>query len=310
MGGIEYSVVLPVYNEEGNINPLYAELTPVMHSLGNPYEIIFVDDGSTDHTFSVLRSLAQRDKRVRIVKFRRNFGQTAALDAGIKQSKGKILITLDADLQNDPKDIPRLLEKMKEGYDVVSGWRAKRKDAFSKKVFSKLANRLRRWLTGESIHDAGCTLKVYKRECFDNLTLYGEMHRYITTVLKYRGFKIGELSVNHRPRKFGKTKYNFKRIFKGFFDLLFIKFWNDFSTRPIHFFGTAATIQFVAAFAIFIEQVIKAFLIRALYVGPLLMLSVMLVITGFLTFFFGFLAEIMIRMYYRDKPNYEIEAVF
>ncbi|MEM4247143.1 MAG: glycosyltransferase, partial [Candidatus Woesearchaeota archaeon] len=195
-------------------------------------------------------------------------------------------------------------------YDVVSGWRAKRKDAFSKKVFSKLANRLRRWLTGESIHDAGCTLKVYKRECFDNLTLYGEMHRYITTVLKYRGFKIGELSVNHRPRKFGKTKYNFKRIFKGFFDLLFIKFWNDFSTRPIHFFGTAATIQFVAAFAIFIEQVIKAFLIRALYVGPLLMLSVMLVITGFLTFFFGFLAEIMIRMYYRDKPNYEIEAVF
>jgi glycosyltransferase involved in cell wall biosynthesis len=306
---MEYSVVLPVYNEQANVAPLYSELTPVMHSLGKQYEIIFVDDGSNDRTFDALRNIEGRDKNVRIIKFRRNFGQTAALDAGIKQSKGRILITLDADLQNDPKDIPRLLEKMKEGYDVVSGWRAKRKDSFSKKIFSKFANKFRRWLTGETIHDAGCTLKVYKRECFDNLTLYGEMHRYITTVLKYRGFRIGELPVNHRARKFGKTKYNFKRIFKGLFDLLFIKFWNDFSTRPIHFFGGAAVIQFAAAFAILLEQIIKAFVIKALYVGPLLILSMMLFITGFLTFFFGFLAEIMIRMYYREKPNYEIETV-
>jgi glycosyltransferase involved in cell wall biosynthesis len=307
---MEYSVVLPVYNEQDNIAPLYNELTPVMRSLGKQYEIIFVDDGSKDRTYERLLQLAIADKCVRIVKFRRNFGQTAAMDAGIKQSKGKILITLDADLQNDPKDIPKLLQKLDSGYDVVSGWRWKRKDTLSKKFFSKIANKIRRSLTGDKIHDSGCTLKVYKRECFDNLTLYGEMHRYITTVLRFRGFKIGELPVNHRSRKFGKTKYNFRRIFKGFFDLLFIKFWNDFSTRPIHFFGAAAMLQFCLAGLILIEQIIKALIINALYLGPLLVLSVMLVITGFLTFFFGFIAEIMIRMYYRDSPNYEIEKVF
>ena len=212
-------------------------------------------------------------------------------------------------MQNDPKDIPKLLRKLDEGYDAVSGWRWKRRDPLSKKILSRTANRIRRWLTGDKIHDSGCTLKVYRRKCFENLNLYGEMHRYITTVLKYRGFRIGELPVNHRARKFGKTKYNFKRIFKGLFDLLFIKFWNDFSTRPIHFFGGAAMLQFSLALAIFFEQIIKALIINALYLGPLLVLSVMLVITGFLTFFFGFLSEIMIRMYYRDRPNYEIEKV-
>ncbi|MEM4239797.1 MAG: glycosyltransferase family 2 protein [Candidatus Woesearchaeota archaeon] len=306
---MEYSVVLPVYNEQDNIVPLYNELTPVMKSLGRPYEIIFVDDGSKDRTYERLLQLAMADRHVRIVKFRKNFGQTAAMDAGIKQSKGKILITLDADLQNDPQDIPKLLQKLDEGYDVVSGWRWNRKDTLSKKLFSKIANRIRRSLTGDKIHDSGCTLKVYRRECFESLTLYGEMHRYITTVLRFRGFKIGELPVNHRARKFGKTKYNFKRVFKGFFDLLFIKFWNDFSTRPIHFFGGAAMLQFGLAFVILVEQIIKALIINALYLGPLLVLSVMLVITGFLTFFFGFIAEIMIRMYYREKPNYEIEKV-
>ncbi len=307
---VEYSIVLPVYNEQDNILPLYQELTPVLHSLGHPYEIIFVDDGSTDHTFERIRLLAAHDKRLRIVKFRRNFGQTAALDAGIKHATGNIIITLDADLQNDPKDIPRLLAKMREGYDVVSGWRWKRKDSFFKRFFSRFANRLRRWLTGETIHDSGCTLKVYKRECFKDITLYGEMHRYIPAILRFKGFRIGELPVHHRQRKYGTTKYNFKRLFKGFFDLLFIKFWNDFSTRPIHFFGTAATAQFVLAFVILIEQIIKAFIIRELLLGPLLILSVMLIITGFLTFIFGFLAEIMIRLYYREKPNYEVEAVY
>ena len=306
---MEYSVVLPVYNEQDNIAPLYNELTPVMKSLGKPYEIIFVDDGSKDRTYERILQLAMADKCVRIVKFRRNFGQTAAMDAGIKHAKGKILITLDADLQNDPKDIPKLLQKLDSGYDVVSGWRWKRKDTLSKKIFSKIANKIRRSLTEDKIHDSGCTLKVYKKECFDNLTLYGEMHRYITTMLRFRGFKIGELPVNHRSRKFGKTKYNFRRVFKGFFDLLFIKFWNDFSTRPIHFFGAAATLQFGIAGLILMEQIIKALSINVLSLGPLLVLSVMLVITGFLTFFFGFIAEIMIRMYYRDSPNYEIEKV-
>lgn len=307
---MEYSVILPVYNEQNNIIPLYNELTPVMQSLKKPYEIVFVDDGSKDGTLARLKHLVALDKRVRVVKFRKNFGQTAALDAGIKHSKGKILITMDADLQNDPRDVPRLLAKMQEGFDVVSGWRWKRKDPLSKRFFSWFASKIRWLLVDDRTHDYGCTLKVYKKECFKNLTLYGEMHRYITPILHWKGFKIGELPVNHRPRRFGRTKYNYKRVFKGFFDLLFIKFWNDFSTRPVHFFGMLAIIQFGLAFTILVEQIIKAFIIKALNLGPLLVLSVLFVITGFLTFIMGFLAEIMIRTYYRDKPNYEIEAVY
>ena len=310
MNDFEYSVVLPVYNEQDNVIPLYRELTPVMLGLQKPYEIIFVDDGSTDRTFEALQYVAKMDKRVKIVKFRRNFGQTAAMDAGIKNSRGNILITLDADLQNDPKDIPHLIAKLRRGYDVVSGWRAKRKDSFSKKFFSGIQRKFRRWLTGEQIHDSGCTLKVYRKECFKDITLYGEMHRYITTMLQLKGFKIGEIPVNHRARRAGKTKYNFMRLFKGFFDLIFIKFWNDFSTRPIHFFGGFATVQFALALIIVIEQIVKAFIEGGLFVGPLLILSVLLIITGFLTFVFGFLAEIMIRMYYRETQNYEIEAVY
>jgi glycosyltransferase involved in cell wall biosynthesis len=307
---MQYSVIIAAYNEQDNIIPLHNELTPVMQSLKKPYEIIFVDDGSKDSTFQRLQAISAKDKHVRVVRFRRNFGQTAAWDAGIKQAKGNILIMLDADLQNDPNDIPRLLAKMqKDNLDVVSGWRWKRKDSFSKKIFSGFANKFRRWLTGERIHDAGCTLKVYKRKCFDGITLYGEMHRYVTTLLKFRGFRIGELPVNHRPRIAGKTKYNFKRLFKGLFDLLFIKFWNDFSARPIHFFGTLAVMQFSIAGLIVVEQIIKAIIISALYLGPLLLLAVLFVITGFLTFFFGFLSEIMVRMYYRERPNYEIEQV-
>lgn len=308
---MEYSIIIPAYNEQDNVLPLYNELTEVMKSLKKQYELIFVEDGSRDRTFERLKQISAADKYVKILKFRRNFGQTAALDAGIKQAKGKILITVDADLQNDPKDIPRLLAKMQnEDFDVVSGWRWKRKDSLSKKFFSLFANKFRRWLTGERIHDSGCTLKVYKRECFKGINLFGEAHRYIPAILRWGGFKIGELPVNHRARRFGKTKYNFKRLFKGFFDLIFIKFWNDFSTRPIHFFGALATFQFGIAFLILIEQIIKAIVIKALYLGPLLVLSVLFVITGFLTMIFGFLAEIMIRMYYREKPNYEIEAVY
>jgi glycosyltransferase involved in cell wall biosynthesis len=307
---IEYSVILPAYNEQDNILPLHQELTAVMQSLGRPYEIIFIDDGSRDKTFERLYQLSKLDGRVCVIKFRKNFGKTAAMDAGIKQSKGKVIITLDADLQNDPKDIPRLLARMQEGYDVVSGWRVNRKDKLSKKVVSLIANNFRRWLTREKIHDVNCMLKVYRKECFKDFAFYGDVHRYIPTILALKGFKIGEIPVNHRPRFSGKTKYGFSRIFKGFFDLLFIKFWNDFSTRPIHFFGAVAIVQFLLAGILLVEQFVKADLVGELKFGPVLMLSVLLIITGFLTFILGFLAEMMTRLYHREKPYYEIEAVF
>ena len=307
---IKYTIIIPTYNECENISPLYYELVPVMVGLGQQFEILFVDDGSRDGTFERLKSLASTDSRVRVIKFRRNFGQTAALAAGIRNANGSILITIDADLQNDPRDIPRLLKKLQEGYDVVSGWRVNRCDSLSKSLISLIANKFRRWLIGERIHDSGCTLKVYKRHCFEGVDLYGEMHRYIPALLLFRGFKIGELPVNHRRRRYGRTKYKFNRVLNGFFDLLFIKFWSDFSTRPNHFFGRLAVFQFLIALLILIEQVVKALIVRELTLGPMLVLAVLFVITGFLTFIFGFLAEMLSRAYHSDKLNYEIETVF
>lgn len=301
------SVIIPTYNEEENVKILHAELKAVLNQLRQPYEIIFIDDGSRDRTFENLLELRKKDKKVKLIRFRKNFGQTAAMDAGFKAAKGDVIIAMDSDLQNDPADIPLLLQKIDEGYDVVSGWRWNRKDSLSKKLFSFVANIMRRRLTRETIHDSGCSLKAYRKECFKGLDLYGEMHRYIPAILAWRGFRVGEVKVNHRPRMYGKTKYNVRRVFKGFFDLLFIKFWNDYSTRPIHFFGSIAFFQYFLAGLILVEQVIKAFIVRALNLGPLLVLAAVLVITGSLTFLFGFLAEILIRTYYKDKQNYVIE---
>ena len=301
------SIIIPTYNEAQNVASLFQQITNT--PIKEPYEIIFVDDGSTDTTYQELLKLHEKDPRVAILKFRRNFGQTAAMDAGIKHAHGNILVTLDADLQNDPADIPKLVAKLNEGYDCVSGWRWNRKDPFSKKLFSRIANLIRNRIVQETLHDSGCSLKAYKKECFDNLTLYGEMHRFIPTLLNYRGFKIAEVKVNHRQRTFGTTKYNATRILKGLFDLLFIKFWNDYSARPIHFFGTVAVAQWTLAILIFIEQVIKAILARILVLGPLLIFSGILLITGMLTFFFGFMFEILIRMYYQGKTTYSIENI-
>jgi len=305
--GVRISVIIPAYNEQDNVFPLYNELSRV---LTDKDEIIFIDDGSKDNTLQNLAHLNKKDKRVKVIRFKRNFGQTAALDVGFKQALGEVIVTMDADLQNDPKDIPRLLAKLTEGYDVVTGWRYNRKDTISKKIFSLFANFVRRRLIKDKIHDAGCTLKVFKKECINSLNLYGEMHRYITTILALQGYKVGEIKVNHRQRIHGKTKYGFKRVFKGFFDLMFIKFWNDFSSRPLHFFGSLGVMQYAIATLIFAEQMIKAIIVNELSVGPLLILVVLLLITGSLTFLFGFLAEIMVRTYYKDTKNYVIDKVY
>jgi len=306
----ELTIVVPILNEEQNIKLLYQQIKNSLNKTKKSSEIIFVDDGSTDNSFEEMLKLRTQDKTVKIIKFRRNFGQTAAFDAGIKQSKGNIIITMDGDLQNDPSDIPLLLEKINSGYDVVSGWRANRKDKFTKKIFSRFAHLMRKLIINEKIHDSGCALKAYKKECFENIDLYGEMHRYIPALLALQGFKVGEAKVQHYPRKHGKTKYNFMRLPRGFFDLLFIKFWNDYSSRPIHFFGFMALGQYTLSILLFVEQIIKALIIKQLIAGPLFLAGILLVITGTLTFFFGFIAEIMIRLYYKQEKNYTIEKVY
>ncbi len=301
----EISIILPAKNEQENVPLLYDAILKA--KIAQPFEVIFVDDGSNDNTYTEAVKIHEKDQRFKVLKFRRWYGQTAAMDAGIKHAQGNIIVTMDADLQNDPADINRIVAKLNEGYDCVSGWRKNRRDPFTKKIFSKIANAVRNRIVKETLHDSGCSLKAYRKECFENITLYGEMHRFIPTVLRYRGFKIGEMVVQHHERKFGKTKYNFKRLFKGLFDLLFIKFWNDYSARPIHFFGTIAVTQWGASILVFIEQVIKAIIVRELTAGPLLILAGILLITGMLTFFFGFMFEILVRTYYQGGANYTIE---
>lgn len=297
---INISVIIPVYNEEKNIPILYNKLIGVLNRLNKAYEIIFVDDGSTDKSCETICSLCKKDSRVKVVQLRKNFGQTAALDAGIKNSAGDYIITMDADLQNDPEDIAPLLEKLKEGYDVVSGWRYERKDPILKRLFSFFANFLRRHLLNDKIHDSGCTLKVYKRECLMDLDMYGEMHRYITGVLSISGYKIGELKVKHHPRKFGKTKYGYKRILKGFLDLFFIAFLTRYFSRPLHLFGGIGIFILVPGLVIGCYLALMKFIYNiSLSNRPLLILSVLMVILGTQFMIFGILAEILVRVYYK-----------
>lgn len=307
---MDISVVIPVYDEEANVAVLYEELKKVLARLNRKYEIIFVDDGSTDGTFDKLLKLKSKDSNVKILKFRRNFGQTAALDAGFKSAKGDIIISMDADLQNDPADIPKLLDRMKEGFDAVSGWRYKRKDPLSKKLFSKAANIFRKMVTGETIHDSGCTLKAYKKECFNDLNLFGEMHRYIPALLMWKGFKIGEVKVNHRPRTHGKTKYRMSRIFRGALDLLVVVFWQRYSTRPIHLFGGLGILSMLAGIISGAYLTIMKFAYGASIANrPLLLLTILLILLGVQFIVFGFLADILIKVYYKDSRNYSIEKI-
>lgn len=236
-----YSVVIPVKNEEDNVTQLHKELVSVLSKLKKPYEIIFVDDASTDKTHDRLKKL----RPVSIIRLRTSFGQSSALDAGINHAKGEIIVTMDGDLQNNPADIPRLMDKLNEGYDVVCGWREKRKDTFAKRFISRGAAFLRSFFVDDGVHDAGCTLRVYRRECFDDLALYGELHRMIPALLRWRGFAITEIPVNHRDRTSGVSKYNYKRVLKGFLDMFYVWFWRKYSNRPLHFFGGLGILFFV-----------------------------------------------------------------
>jgi glycosyltransferase involved in cell wall biosynthesis len=297
------SIVIPVFNEEANIVPLHEEVAAVCRREGHEFEVIVVDDGSTDRTGEMARSLSP----MKYIRFRRNFGQTAAMDAGIKHSSGELIITMDGDRQNDPSDIPRLISYLHEhDLDVVSGWRKNRKDTFMKHFVSRSANILRRMIINDGIHDSGCSLKVYRKECFEGINLYGEMHRFIPALLKIRGFRVGEMEVLHRPRTAGKTKYNWKRTMKGFIDMIGIRFWTRFSTRPLHLFGTLG-IMFI-----FLSMVTGVFTVIDFLEGMEISDTAMPILTTFLflgglqMFFTGLISDILMRSYHEsgDKPGY------
>lgn len=303
---MELSIVIPIYNEAKNIIPLHRELKLVLNQLKKKYEIVFVNDGSTDQSERIINHL--KDKNTKAIHFKKNFGQTAALDAGFQHSKGKIIIPMDGDLQNDPRDIPRLINKLEEGYDVVSGWRFNRKDNFSKKFISRGADFLRKVLFKDKIHDSGCTLKAYKKEALKDLRLYGEMHRFIPALLSQKGYRITEIKVRHRKRLYEKTKYNLSRTVKSFLDMLLIKFWMDFSTRPIHLLGGLGLLSMAAGFLITLYLVIiRIFLQQPIGDRPLLIFAVLFILLGAIFLIFGVLADILIKIYYQNENHYTIK---
>lgn len=299
------SVVVPLFNEEGNVNKLHQKILEALQKIGRPFEIIFVDDGSRDKTLEEARQCHP----LKLIVFRKNFGQTAAFDAGIKAATGDIIVTLDGDLQNDPADIPLLLEKIDAGYDVVSGWRHKRQDPWSKKIPSRIANFLRKVLIHDNIHDSGCSLKAYRRECFHDVDLFGEMHRFIPAILQLDGFRVTEVKVSHHPRVHGQTKYNWKRGLKGFVDMLSIWFWRKYSFRPLHLFGASGVILSLLGAAILLWMMVEKFYFGASIserMWPLVGVFFMLV--GIQLFVSGLLADVLVRNYYqaRGRMNYTI----
>jgi glycosyltransferase involved in cell wall biosynthesis len=307
------SIIVPVYEEEENIPILHGKIIEAMEPLSISYEVVYVDDGSRDASFERLREIAAEDPHVTVVQFRRNFGQTAALAAGMDAARGEILVFMDADLQNDPADIPRLLQKIDEGYDVVSGWRAKRKDAaLSRRLPSMVANRLIGWVTGVRLHDYGCTLKAYRREVVEHIHLYGEMHRFIPAHASWVGARITEIPVEHHPRMYGRSKYNLSRTAKVFLDLLVVKFLGSYSTKPIYVFGGLGLgtmlLSFLVGCVVVFNKVVNGHYIVE---SPLFLLTVMLFMVGVQLTLMGLLAEIGVRTYHESqhKPTYVVRRV-
>ena len=305
------SLVIPVYNEEENLPFLYEAILDSMGKLGRSWEVVFVDDGSQDDSLNVLRALAEKDpEHVRVVVFRRNFGQTAAIAAGIDHTNGETIVLLDADMQNDPADIPMLLDKLDEGYDVVSGWRKNRKDnAFTRTLPSRMANGLISWVTGVHLHDYGCTLKAYRKDTLKGVRLYGEMHRFIPVYAKAVGAKITEIPVNHHPRRFGVAKYGLERTLKVILDLFTVKFLISYSAKPIYLFGGAGLVLIFSSMAMLLYLFIRRFLDSIPVLGsPLFQLAVMFFILGFQSILMGLIAELLVRTYHESqaKPTYTL----
>ena len=301
----DISVFLPVFNEEPNLLPLHAKLDDALRRLGRSAEIVYVDDGSTDGSLGILRKIADLDPRVRVVALRRNYGQTAAMAAGIDAARGKVLIPMDADLQNDPADIGRLLDKLDEGYDVVSGWRKNRKDKMvTRKIPSMMANRLISWIGGVPLHDYGCSLKAYRRESLQDVRLYGEMHRFIPIYAAWAGARVTEIPVEHHARTMGKSKYGLSRTIKVVFDLMTIKFMASYQTKPIYVFGSFGMLAFVISlltglYAVFLKIIHRADFVQT----PLPVLCIVMFAVGVQFLLMGLLAEMLVRTYHESQSK-------
>ena len=310
---LEISVVVPLFNEEDNIEPLLIRLREALEPLGKEYEIILVDDGSTDGSFESLRRLHARDPRLKVVRLRRNFGQTAAFSAGFDQAEGRVIVTIDADLQNDPADIPLLLAKLEQGYDIVSGWRKGRQDPFLSRRFpSMVANFLISEVTGVKLHDYGCSLKAYRREVVKNVDLYGELHRFIPALASWMGISLAEVAVTHHPRRYGKSKYGLSRTPRVILDLLTVRFLLSYSTRPIHIFASLGILtSFLGAMILAYLGFIRLVLQRSIADRPVLLLGVLLFVVGVQFVTMGLLAELTIRTYHeaRNKPTYMVREI-
>jgi glycosyltransferase involved in cell wall biosynthesis len=309
-GELKISFIIPVFNEQDSVSELHTEIVNIMKNLDFQYEVIFIDDNSTDNTLENLRKLSD----IKIIKFRRNFGQTASMDAGIKASSGEYIITMDGDGQNDPADVPKLLKKLKdENLDIVSGWRKNRKDPFMKKMSSRAAAFIRKSLINDGIHDSGCTLKIYKQECFKHIDLTGEMHRFIPAILKIKGFKAGEIEVSHRPRTKGKTKYTWTRGIRGILDMMSVWFWKKYADRPLHLFGGVGVILIIISI---ISGLIAIY--QKIFIGIDLSDTILtdLSLFGFLIsiqfLVFGLLADILSKNYFastKDKTYDIVEII-
>jgi glycosyltransferase involved in cell wall biosynthesis len=304
------SVVLPVFNEEQNIKLQYEQINKALKPLNVSYEVIFIDDGSADASADILRDIAKKDKNIKLVVFRRNFGQTAAMSAGIDYSSGEIIVFMDSDLQNDPGDIGMLFRKIEEGYDVVSGWRKKRMDKFlSRRLPSMAANWLIARVTGVKLHDLGCSLKAYRGDLLKQVNLYGEMHRFIPVHASWIGAKITEVEVAHHARQYGKSKYGMVRTFKVLMDLVTVTFLGKYSTKPIYFFGGTGFMLLILSLLSALAMILmKIFLDHSMTRNPLLILTVMLIILSVLFIQIGILAEILIRIYHesQNKQPYSV----
>jgi glycosyltransferase involved in cell wall biosynthesis len=312
---VRYSIVVPFYNEQENIPPLYMKLTEVMDAIGEPYELVFVDDGSKDNSFKVLSDIYEHDRRVNLIRLRRNFGQTPALKAGFDFARGEVIISMDGDLQHDPEEIPKFLEKIEEGYDLVSGWRYARKDHWlMRQIPSRAANWLMAKLSGVDLHDFGTTFKAYRREIIQEIQLYGELHRFIPALASTTGARIVEVPIENLSRKSGKSNYGIGRTIRVFLDLVIVKFLLDYSTRPLQFFGLlgmvgAASGFFIGSYVLF-KKVYYHMSVMTQH-GPLLLLSIALLVSGIQFISMGLLGEIMARTYYesQNKPIYALREV-
>jgi len=310
---IDLSIIIPIYNERENIERLYKKLDKALSRINLKYEVLLIDDGSVDGTFDQLLKMHQKNRLFKIIRFRKNFGQTSAISAGFDYAEGEVVITLDADLQNDPADIPVLLSKMNEGYDIVSGWRKNRKDNIVTRKFpSIVANKIISKLTGVHLHDYGCTLKAYRKEVVKNINLYGEMHRYIPAIASWMGVKVAEVPVMHHSRKYGKSKYGISRTIKVILDIITVKFLLSYSQSPIQIFGLVGLFSGLVGFIMTAYLIImRLFFNQSLAERPLFILSIFMILIGIQLVTMGLLAEVLMRVYHKvqDRSTYVIKDI-